>query len=91
VWKIDSVSNALLTGEVVYVKSITWFNPTTIGHLFTVTDDSDNVVAKGRCEVANKPVDIRVGVRVRGLKVTNGGGTFSGEVYLYLARPDAAN
>jgi len=91
VWKIDNASNALITGEVVYVKSITWFNPATIGHLFTVTDESDNVIAKGRCEAANKPVDIPVGTRARGLKVTAGGGTFSGELYLYLTRPDAAN
>lgn len=91
VWKIDTVGAALITGEVLYVKSITWFNPTTIGHLFTVTDDSDNVIAKGRCEAANKPVDIPVGVSTRGLKVTAGGGTFSGELYLYLARPNAAN
>lgn len=43
-------------GQPMYVKMAYWFNPTTIGHAFSVHDGSSGVpvLLEGRAEVANQ-------------------------------------
>ena len=40
----------------IWVKKVLWFNPTTIGHVFTIHDGTSatNTLLEGRAEVANQ-------------------------------------
>ena len=54
---VDTVmASAADPGQPMHVKMVYWFNPTTIGHAFTIHDGSSgtNVLLEGRAEVANQ-------------------------------------
>ena len=74
-------TNDKITDDLVYVKFIYWYAPTTAGHLCSIKDKVGKVVGKFKCEVDNRSDILPVCQLSQGLYCDD---LDSGEVYIYI-------
>lgn len=79
-WKVDTVPVTISTNKI-YVEALYWFNPTTAGHLFSITDRNSKVIFEGRCEVNAQSQYFRVENWFDGMTI---GTLSSGTLYIYF-------
>jgi hypothetical protein len=81
------IDSAFSTGDFatktnVFIRSLVWMRPTTVGHRLTITDVNGDIVVDEKCAVANENVPVSyICGWVRGIKCTL---IDSGEVLVYL-------
>lgn len=82
--RIDSTFSTgdFATKTNVYIKSIVWTRPTTVGHRVTLTDTNGKIIIDEKCAVANENVETSaVFGWVRGIKCSL---IDSGELLIYI-------
>ena len=82
--KVTSTTSAdeEILGVPVFIRFIYWYNPTTIGHLVALKDDSGNDIVPLRCEVANESQIIPIYTKFNAIHCDN---MDSGTLYIYIA------
>jgi len=74
----------VVTNNFLHLGGIYWKQPTTAGHLLSLTDKSDQGLAKAYAEANNQSVWLDVDNQpVNGLKIDD---MDSGEVYIYVRK-----
>ncbi len=68
--------------ELVYIKFVYWYNPTTAGHLFVLKDNAGQEILAGRCETDGFSQWMPVYTKFNGIRSDN---VDSGTIYIYRA------
>lgn len=74
-------TNDKITDDLVFVKFIYWYAPTTAGHLASIKDKNGKLVGKFKCEVANRSDILPILQLCQGLYCDD---LDSGEIYIYI-------
>jgi len=67
-------------GQLIYVKYVYWYNPTTTGHLCHLTDGSGKSIIKMRAETDGDTQMWPLGIKFDGLRIDD---MDSGTLYIY--------